>query len=170
MRLLLETRNILLFLMGTNKKKVSRLLICSEGKTAPGRPRRAHLLYPIHFTQMACLINSSLSRLINIGWLWLHGVPIQILWLPIEYMFVKRDIVWPKCLFDENIKKDCKIQNMFCRTIVKQRAEYHLIVWRILKRGRALDRANLFDRMTIISSLMATVILSSPQTTPGNDI
>ena len=58
---LLETRNILLFLMVTNKKKVSTLLTCSEGKTAPGRPRRAHLLYPIHFTQMA-------QSPINIGW------------------------------------------------------------------------------------------------------
>ena len=60
-KILLETRNILLFLMVTNKKKVSTLLICSEGKTAPGRPRRAHLLYPIHFTQMA-------QSQINISW------------------------------------------------------------------------------------------------------
>ena len=60
-KILLETRNILLFLMVMNKKKVSTLLICSEGKTAPGRPPRARLLYPIHFTQMA-------QSPINIGW------------------------------------------------------------------------------------------------------
>ena len=32
------------------------------------------------------------------------------------------------------------------------------------------DRANQFNRMTMISSFTATVILSSSQTTPGNDI
>ena len=40
------------FSYGDEQEKAT-LLICSEGKIAPGRPPRARLLYPIHFTQMA---------------------------------------------------------------------------------------------------------------------
>ena len=45
-------------------------------------------------------------------------------WAPIEYIFGQREIARQKRLFHDNIKRDCKTQNMFGRTIVKEKPGY----------------------------------------------
>ena len=81
-----------------------------------------------------------------LGWDTLLCVPavayLFCLYLPIEYMIGKREIAWPKWIVWWNIKRDCKSQNVFGRTIVKQNAKHHLIIWRILILGRSLHTKN----------------------------
>ena len=71
----------------------------------------------------------------NIGWPWKNptGNGCQ------QSAYLAKETVFGQSiLFDQNIKRDSKSQNMFGRTIVKQKAEHHLIVWRLLILGRPL--------------------------------